>query len=222
MKEALRQLTVRLPASTIAQLRQLARDHGRAIAEEIRDLLVEATEHTVELRPIDELGFAAIQLARQQLGWDPEALRKRVNALRERHREIEERLDGLGERDTDYRLALIDDLKRVEEEIEEGATALRRWAEVLARARARVAVEAIRPVAEFFEGIADDVAEILNWFMDLAGWLGDPGISSVAWGSFRERIRRRISRPSPVPASFGKSGDIFGDLSRLCPQLRDI
>jgi len=212
----LKQVTVRLPGELAARLQELATLEGRSVAEEVRSLLGDAIRFSVDLVPPRELEARAVELARSRLRWDPEALRRRINSLEAQRREIEERLNALGERDTSYRLALVDDLCRVEDELEEARAEMGKWSDTLAAARAEVAREAVKPVCDFLNEVADDLAAALNWLLDVGEWARDPALCSVAWGSFRERVRQKLNRPSPVQGSFGKSGDVVKDVTKLC------
>jgi len=212
----LKQITIRLPRQLAGQLEELAHLEGRSVAEEVRTLLEDAIRLAVDLTPTSELEARAVELARSRLRWDPEALRRRINSLEAQRREIEERLNALGERDTSYRLALVDDLRRVEDELEEARADMRRWGDVFAAARAEVAREAVKPVCDFLNEVADDLAAALGWLLDIGKWAKDPALCAVAWGSFRERIRQKLNRPSPVQGSWGKSGDVVKDVISLC------
>ena len=212
----LKQITVRLPRQLAGQLEELAHLEGRSVAEEVRTLLEDAIRFAVDLTPTSELEARAAELARSRLRWDPEALRRRINSLEAQRREIEQRLRKLREQDISYRLALIDDLRRVEEDLEEARADMRRWGDALAAARAEVARDAVRPVCEFLNEIAEDLAAALDWLLDVGEWARDPALGSVAWGSFRERIRQKLNRPSPVQGSWGKSGDVVKDVISLC------
>lgn len=186
----LRQVVVRLPQRLGTRLQELADLEELPVAELIRRFLEDAIESAVDLTPTSELEVRAVELARSRLRWDPEALRRRINSLEAQRREIEERLNALGERDTSYRLALVDDLRRVEDELEEARADMRRWGDALAAARAEVAREAVKPVCEFLNGIVDDLAEAMDWLRDVSRWVGNPTLYEAAWEVLKKKLRR--------------------------------
>lgn len=211
----MRQITVRLPEDVAVRLEELATIEKVPVAEEVRTLLGEAIKFAIELPPVAELETRAVELARKRVHRDPHALRQRINSLEAERRGLEEKLNFLKERDIACS-ALVENLRQVERELEEARSAMRQWANILASARAEVAREVVRPVCEFLNEIAEDVAAALGWLLDIGRWAKDPALCAVAWGSFRERLRRHLNQPSPVEASFGKDGNLVQDVLKLC------